>query len=132
MTQGVPVTTMDMDIVHRQTTENIKKLMEFLESIDAFYRRPDEKQIRPVEEDLAGKGHMLFSTSLGPLDVLAKIEEGRGYDDLLPDSVEIRFRGHAIRVLDLGTMIELKRGSNHPNDRYRLPIMEEIYRQSRE
>ncbi len=131
VTQGVPITTMDMDIVHRQTEENINKLFEFLNSIDAYYRRLDEKQITPIKADLAGKGHMLFSTRLGPLDVLTRIEEGRGYDDLFPDSVEIMFRGHAIRVLDLGAMISLKRGSKDQKDRYRLPILEETHRLKR-
>ena len=30
--QGAPITTMDVDIVHRQTAENIDKLLDFLKS----------------------------------------------------------------------------------------------------
>jgi len=40
--QGSPVTTMDVDIVHNQSSENISKLFAFLKSIGAFYRRIDD------------------------------------------------------------------------------------------
>ena len=36
--QGAPVTTFDLDIVHRQTEENIRKLLTFLKSIGARLR----------------------------------------------------------------------------------------------
>lgn len=128
--QGAPVTTMDVDIVHERSSENIARLLEFLHSIDAIHRRPDDKVIAPTTQDISGSGHALYSTRLGPLDVLAVIEMGKAYEDLVDNSVEIRFRGHALRVLDLKTLIELKRGSHNPVDRQRLPVLEETLRQS--
>jgi hypothetical protein len=130
--QGAPVTTMDVDIVHNQSSENIAKLLAFLKSIDAFHRRPDDKMIRPKEGDISGMGHALFTTRLGPLDVLAVIEEGRAYKDILEHTVEIEFRGHTIRVLDLKTLVELKRTSRDLKDRQRLPVLEETLRQVEE
>ena len=130
--QGAPVTTMDVDIVHNQSSENISKLFAFLKSIGAFYRRPDDKVIRPKEEDFSGMGHALFTTRLGPLDVLAVIEEGKAYEDLLEHTVEIEFRGYTIRVLDLKMLIELKRTSKDTKDKRRLPVLEETLRQLEE
>ena len=130
--QGVPVTTFDVDIVHRRTDKNVKKLLEFLKSIDAYQRRLDDRVIEPNEKDLKGKGHVLLTTRFGPLDVLAAIEEGRGFDGLLADTVEIEFQGHIIHVLSLETIVALKRGSKDPKDQYRLPILEETLRQMRE
>ncbi|MDP3027899.1 MAG: hypothetical protein Q8O04_00065 [Deltaproteobacteria bacterium] len=130
--QGAPVTTMDVDIVHNQSSENIAKLLAFLKSIDAFHRRPDDQMIRPKEGDISGMGHALFTTRLGPLDVLAVIEEGRAYKDILEHTVEIEFRGHTIRVLDLKTLVELKRTSRDLKDRQRLPVLEETLRQVEE
>ncbi len=127
--QGAPVTTMDVDIVHNQSSENIAKLLSFLKSIDAFHRRPDDKVIEPKEGDISGMGHALFTTQLGPLDILAVIEEGRAYGDLLEHTVEIEFRNHTIRVLDLKMLIQLKRNSTDPKDRQRLPVLEETLRQ---
>jgi predicted nucleotidyltransferase len=127
--QGAPVTTMDVDIVHSQSHENIAKLLAFLESVDAIHRRLDDKLIQPKERDLSGKGHVLLTTRLGPLDVLAVIEGGRSYEDLLDHTVEIDFRGHTLRVLDLRTLIELKRTSTDAKDKQRLLVLKETLRQ---
>ena len=89
--QGSPVTTMDVDIVHSRSSGNITRLIGFLKSIGAVYRRPDDKVIEPTETDLSEMGHMLFTTRLGPVDVLAFIEERKVYEDLLEHTVEITF-----------------------------------------
>jgi len=130
--QGAPVTTMDVDIVHDQSPENIAKLLSFLKSIDAIHRRPDDKVIEPKKGDISGRGHALFATRLGALDILAVIEEGKTYGDLLEHTVEIEFRNHAIRVLDLEMLIQLKRTSKDPKELQRLPVLEETLRQLRE
>jgi len=67
--QGAPVTTMDVDIVYNRSFENIAKLFAFLKSINATYRRLDDKIIEPMKDDLSGPGHALFTTSFGPLDL---------------------------------------------------------------
>lgn len=130
--QGAPVTTLDIDIVHNRSSENIARLLAFLKSIDAVHRRPDNRVVKPKKEDISGTGHALFTTRLGPLDVLAVIEEGRAYQDLLEHTVEIEFRGHTVRVLKLKTLVELKRTSRDPKDKQRLPVLEETLRQVEE
>jgi len=59
----------------------------------------DDKLIEPKERDLSGKGHVLLTTRTGPLDILSVIEEGRSYEDLLENTVDIDFSGHTLRVL---------------------------------
>lgn len=130
--QGAPVTTMDVDIVHSQSPENIAKLLAFLKSIDAVQRRLDDKLIAPKKRDLSGKGHVFLTTRIGPLDVLAVIEGGRSYEDLLDHTVKIDFRGYTLRVLDLKTLIELKKTSTDPKDKQRLPVLKETLRQLEE
>jgi hypothetical protein len=88
--------------------------------------------IEPKEGDISGKGDALFTTQLGPLDVLAVIEEGKAYEDLLEHTVEIQFRNHTIRVLDLKMLIQLKRTSADLKDMQRLPVLEETLRQLNE
>jgi hypothetical protein len=130
--QGAPITTMDVDIVYDQSTQNINRLFKFLISVSAIYRRPDDKIIEPKAKDFSGKGHALLSTRLGPLDVLAFIEEGKTYDDLFQHTVEIEFRGHVVHVLDLKNLVEIKRFSNDPKARQRLPVLEETLQQLNE
>jgi len=130
--QGAPVTTMDVDVVHSQSPQNIARLFAFLRSVDAVQRRLDDKLIEPKERDLSGKGHVLLTTQIGPLDVLAVIEGGRSYEDLLGHTVEIDFRGHTLRVLTLETLIELKKTSTDLKDKQRLPVLKETLRQLEE
>ena len=130
--QGAPVTTMDVDIVHSRSSENIVKLMAFLKSVEAVHRRFDDKLIEPKESDLSGRGHVLLKTRNGPLDVLAVIEGGRSYDDLLEHTVDINFRGHILRVLDLKSITEFKKSSADPTDKQRLPVLQETLRQLEE
>ena len=128
--QGAPVTTHDLVIVHRRTPENIGKLVDLLvNTLDAQYRGHPEV-LRPTAEILAGPGHSLLETKLGPLDVLGAIEGGRDYDALAPSAKRIEISGHTVLVLDLATLIELKRGSTRLKDQLVLPILEETLRQS--
>ena len=129
--QGAPFTTMDVDIVPRQTSKNINKLLLFLDSADAYYRRMDEKIIRPVKEQLTSRGHVLLLTRFGPLDILGTIEKGRSYKDLIEHTVKIPFRSHNLTVLELETLVEMKRSSEDAKEKLRLPILEETLRQSK-
>jgi hypothetical protein len=131
--QGAPIATFDVDIVHRRTAENVVRLLAVLATIDARYRgRPGGEVLRPTAPILLGPGHSLLMTALGPLDVLGAIEGGRDYDALLPRSTTIEIRGHAVQVLELELLVELKRQSTHPKDLARLPILEETLRRLRE
>jgi hypothetical protein len=123
--QGAPVTTHDVDIVHRRTPENLDRLMAALAKLNARYRgRAPDSPIPPDRKALATPGHSLFMTDLGPLDCLGAIEGGRGYDDLVPLSIEAEMDGHLL-VLGLPTIVELKRRSTEAKDRLMLPVLEE-------
>lgn len=131
VTQGAPITTMDVDIVHRRTEENINKLLITLEQLEAIHRRPDDKILKPSIRDLSGKGHILLITRLGPLDILGTIERGLGYESLIGNSIEIEFRGKKIRILSLRKIVELKKESSDPKDRQKLPVLIETLRQKK-
>jgi hypothetical protein len=85
--QGAPVTTMDVDVVHSQSPQNISKLLAFLKSVECS-SSSRRQVVEPKEGDLSGKGHVLLTTRLGPLDVLSVIERGRsGYADASGDGL---------------------------------------------
>ena len=56
----------------------------------------------------------------------------KSYEELLEHTIEIDFRGHRLRVLDLKTLIELKKTSTDPKDKQRLPVLKETLRQLEE
>ena len=122
---GAPITTFDLDVVHRRTPENISRLVAALESLDAYYRGQGSRRLRPKAEYLASDGHHLFATRLGPLDVLGVIGKNCGYDELLPDTSALKFdQERSIRVLSLARLIEVKASVGRDKDKAVLPILQ--------
>ena len=127
--QGAPLTTLDVDVVHRRDTDNVERLLAFLASVDARYRgRPAGQVLRPTREALVGEGHQLLLTTLGPLDVLGAIEGGRDYASLLPKSVAVEVEGQLVRVVRLEALADLKRAATTAKDRLVLAILEDTIR----
>lgn len=116
--QGAPLTTVDVDVVHRRDSGNVDRLLAFFVSVNARYRgRPAGQVLRPARDALLGAGHQLLMTDLGPLDVRGAIEGGLGYGELLPKSLSIDVEGQRVRVVQLETLADLKRGATSAKDR---------------
>ena len=63
-------------------------------------------------------------TRFGPLDVLGSIAQGRGYDQLIPDTTPLIIkRGITVRLLSLETLIEVKQETGRAQDNAVLPIL---------
>jgi len=121
--QGAPVTTVDLDVVHRRSPENVARLLRVLDELDATYRH-DPRHLRPRESHLAGPGHQLLSTTHGDLDCLGAIDQGRGYEELVEQTVEMNLAGGLrVRVLSLPALIEAKERSGRPKDLAVLPVL---------
>ena len=117
---GAPITTQDLDIVHRRTSENVRRLLQLLQSLDATFRGRD---IRPTAALLTGHGQLNLTTSLGPLDPLCVLHDGRGYDELLPHTQVLTDGSSNIRVLDLETLIAVKTAAGRARDKLVVPIL---------
>lgn len=121
--QGVPITTLDIDIVHRRTHENAERLAKALEAPDAVYRH-DRRRLRPGVSHLIGPGDQLTETPHGPLDCLGTIEEQTTYEDLLPDARSLEVEGIVVQVLSLERLIDVKRKLDRPKDKLMLLQLE--------
>jgi hypothetical protein len=120
---GAPVTTIDLDVVHRRSPENVARLLRVLRELDAVYRH-DPRQLHPEESHLSSPGHQLLVTRYGDLDCLGTIDQGRGYEELMPHTVEMRLSGgEAIRVLSLPALIEAKERAGRAKDLAVLPVL---------
>lgn len=121
---GAPITTQDLDIVPEQTAENLARLLAVLVELGARFRpwRPD-RDLTPTAEHLAGSGQLLLTTRVGPLDVLCRIHDGRGYVELAGRSREIEDQGLHLQVLDLEALIEIKASTGRKKDQLVVPIL---------
>jgi len=121
--QGAPVTTLDLDLVHRRTPENVARLLRVLANLDAIYRH-DPRKLRPQESHLIGPGHQLLTTVHGDLDCLGTIAGGKGYEELLGQTVTMSLSGDVtVRVLSLPALIEAKERAGRPKDLAALPVL---------
>jgi hypothetical protein len=121
--QGAPVSTIDLDIVHRRSRENVLRLLHVLHELEAVTRH-DPRRLRPQESHLVGAGHLLLTSTHGDLDCLGSIDDGRGYEDLLPETMEMKLAdGSAIRVLGLRSLIGVKERAGRPKDLAVLPVL---------
>lgn len=122
--QGAPITTKNLDIVHRRTPENVTRLLDILQQLDATMRYDfANRGLRPTAEMLSGRGQINLSTTLGPLDPLCELDEDQGYDELLAHSEAVMDEGRLLRVLDLPTLIAVKTKAGRPKDKLVLPIL---------
>jgi hypothetical protein len=124
--------TLDLDIVHRRTRENILRLLDALEGLDARYRAVFGEPLRPRYSHLSSAGHQLLTTSSGPLDVLGAIGRGETYEELIPNCIDLQISGMVVKVLHLAELIRIKELLGHPKDRAVLEILKETLRTSAE
>ena len=120
---GAPTATQDLDIVHRRTPENVDRLFTMLERLDAYFREPGQRRLRPDRGHLAGEGQLNLSTALGPLDPLCRLHDGRGFDELVTHTVVFEDGVMQLRVLDLDTLIEVKAATGREKDKLVVPVL---------
>jgi len=121
--RGAPVTTVDLDIVHRRHPENVARLLRVLGDLDATYRH-DPRRLRPAESHLVSPGHQLLDTAYGDLDCLGTVGEGLSYEDLVARAPQMDLGdGLVVHVIDLPTLIELKEQAGRPKDLAVLPVL---------
>jgi hypothetical protein len=121
---GAPITTLDLDIVPRQHELGVARLLAVLSGLDARFRPVrSDRDIAPTADHLRGHGQLNLITSFGPLDVLLRLHDGRGYDELIAHSREVVDRDLRIRVVDLETLIEIKRSTGRARDALVVPLL---------
>lgn len=121
--QGATVSTFDLDVVHSRRPENIDRLLNALEELEASYRTPGAEGQKPKRSYLESEGHQLLVTRSGHLDVLGVIGNYADYEELLPDSYEENVAGQKFRVLRLAAVIRSKEQTGNEKDQATLAIL---------
>ena len=122
--QGAPVTTLDVDVVHQRSPENIARLLGWLSIHDAYHRFDlANRRLAPTEAQLSGTGHVNLQTDLGKLDLLCELAPGEGYEQVLADAVWMTHGTRQVRVLGLERLIQVKAAAGRPKDRIVVPIL---------
>lgn len=121
--EGAPVSTFDVDVMHRQDVENHQRLLLALTDLEARYRDPAGRHLVPDLSKLESfRLHQLI-TKFGPLDILTRIAPGKSYDSLVDQTVLHEIDGLQIRVLSLAAVIDSKEHAGRDKDHAVLHIL---------
>jgi hypothetical protein len=121
--EGAPIATLDLDIVYRTDADNIQRLATLLDQLDARYRDPAGRDIRPTVGRLESNEVNLLETKLGPLDAMRRIGADWSWDEVVARSHVVEVSGLEVWVLDLASNIESKLIANRDKDRAMLPVL---------
>ena len=129
---GSPISTFDIDIVHSREPSNIDRLLKALEELEAQYRDPAGRIIKPKRSHLSSPGHQLLMTKDGPLDLLGEISKGRDYNELLKKTaILILSENLRVRLLNLETLIQTKEEAARDKDIAILAILKRTLEEKR-
>ncbi len=109
--------TQVVDVVYARDASNLRAVADALAPRGVYLRdAPPGLPFRWDEETLARGLNFTLTTKLGEVDLLGEITGGGGYEALLPHTIVVELYGHAVRCLDLATLIRVKRAAGRPTD----------------
>ena len=128
---GAPINTFDLDVVHGRASENVRRLLSALDSLDAHYRLHADRKLRPGLSHLSSPGHSNLTTRFGPLDLLGTIGNNLSLTDLLKHSARMEVSdGVQVWVLGLAKLIEVKEQLGGEKDKAALPILKRTLKET--
>ena len=132
--QGSPLATFDVDICPARGPDDLRRLAEALEELEAHIRTPDATEGVPFPREAAflSKVQVLdLVTRFGDFDISFQPSGTEGYEDLSGNAVAIRVRALEIKVAALDDVIRSKEAANRPKDQRSLPILRQLLEEIR-
>ena len=119
--------TLDLDVVYKRSPENIARIVNALRPIQPYLRGappglPFDWSVETVKNGL----NFTLITTLGALDLLGEIAGGGGYDQLLPEVINVEIAGVNCPCLNLERLIKVKRAAGRPKDLEVIAELEQI------
>jgi len=109
--------TQDIDICYGRDGANLTRLADALATFEPYPR--DAPAGLPFDWSAATlvRGlNFTLSTTLGAIDLLGELTGGGGYEQLRAHTITLTLFGCDTRVLDLETLIRVKRAAGRPKD----------------
>jgi hypothetical protein len=122
--QGVPITTVDLDICYRRTPENIGRLASVVAAFKARLRGfpPDLPFTLDARAIQLGSN---FTLEIGDesFDLLGVMSGIGGYEDVINQAEDLVVGPLRLKVLSLAQLIATKEAAGRPKDLAVLPII---------
>ena len=125
--------TFDLDVVYNRSNENIARIVKALQPIQPYLRGappglPFDWSDRTIKNGL----NFILVTTLGALDLLGEIVGGGRYEQLLPETIEIKLGGVECLCLGLERLIAVKRAAGRPKDLEVVAELQQIMDETRQ
>lgn len=125
--------TQDVDVVYERTDENLARLVDALAPLTPYLRgAPPGLPFRFDVETIRRGLNFTLQTSVGAIDLLGEVAGDGTYARLSAHTVAIELFGTLVRVVDLETLIELKRAAGRPKDFEVIAELEALREESEE
>jgi hypothetical protein len=129
--QGVPLRTLDVDVVPEASAANLQKLCDAINSLQPRWRVDDVSDGLRIDGDKLEPRHIVGSsiaiglvTTAGRIDVLLEPKGfERGFQDLIGSAITINVDGTEITVGALKDLIVSKQMLGREKDREHLPLL---------
>ena len=122
---GSNVITGDLDICYARDDENLERLAQVLAGLGARLRgAPGDIRFLLDAKTLRKGDHFMFTTRMGPLDILGTpAGMPGGYEALERGAEEFDLEGISVKVASIDDLITMKRSAGRPKD---LRMVEEL------
>jgi hypothetical protein len=122
--QGVQVTTLDLDICYRRTSENIARLARVLTPLQPRLRGlPPELSFTFDERALQLGSNFTLTVGTESLDLLGVMSAIGGYEQIITDAKEVLIESYPVKLLSLTQLIATKEAAGRPKDLLALPLL---------
>jgi hypothetical protein len=113
-------TTMDLDLIPDRTSENLRRLAEALDELEARPRDtpPGEAQVAVTDPERLAVAAIVppLSTRHGQLHILNEPKGARSFADLRDAALVVEIDGIEIPIVALDDLIRMKRAAGRPAD----------------
>jgi hypothetical protein len=118
--------TVDVDITPERSKENLARLAEALNELDAKIRYRDDSVSIPgglTSQNIEAMMVLNLITTAGPLDLTIMPAGTEGYSDLVRNASDLQYRGVLVPTADLEDVARSKEAAGRPKDIMVLPAI---------
>ena len=125
---GYPRGTADLDLVPDSDPDNLDRLIEALNSLEATLPTVGGRPFDPAGDAKAVRrgGNVTADTRFGGLDIVQRAQGVPGYSALSQDAVESDLLGVPVRVCSLTRLREMKQAQGRAQDQADLENLPEV------
>jgi predicted nucleotidyltransferase len=122
--QGVPITTVDLDVCYRRTPENIARLASVVAAFNARLRDfPAELPFTLDARAIQLGSNFTLEIGDESLDLLGTMSAIGGYEDIIDQAQDVLVNSMTVKALSLDQLITTKAAAGRPKDFATIPII---------